>query len=399
MGTRVLWLAKAFPYEDSFGGDLVYSKGLMEGLIANNVALTVICFAEVSSETRTTTHGIRWIKIPLQHRSRILSIFSVLPSISHRYASERYNEVLRETLKSERWSAIVLDSIAMGVLLPSLTQTKAQKIYLAHNDETIVRRQFARTARSKLRKIPLLWDAKKAELLEKDICNRVDCIATITEQDSTTFRERHPLVETVVCAPGYSDIPQSLPDFKGTRTRTIVLLGSLHWAVKQQNLESFLEYAYERFLGKSVSIRIVGDTPPQFAKRMLERFPQIDFRGKVKFFEEHLADCRVGLVIDELGGGFKLKILDYIFNGIPVAGLIHAMEGSHLRPGTDYIGSDTTEELVSNILRSMDDIDQLTSLRNSAYAHSKTRYSWRGSAETLLQAIHITEMNVKANAR
>jgi polysaccharide biosynthesis protein PslH len=363
----------------------------MEGLIANNVALTVICFAEATSEMRTTAHGIRWIKIPLQHRSRVLSLLSALPSISHRYASERYNEALRETLKAERWSLIIVDSIAMGVFLPNLRQAKAPKIYLAHNDETIVRRQFARTARSKLRKVPLLWDAKKAELLEKNICSQVDCIATITEQDSTTFRKRHPLVETVVCAPGYSDIPQSLPDFRGTRTRTIVLLGSLHWAVKQQNLESFLEYAYEPCLKESVSIRIVGDTPPQFAERMLARFPGIDFRGKVKSFEEHLADCRIGLVIDELGGGFKLKILDYVFNGIPVAGLIHAMEGSRLRPGIDYIGSDTTEELVSSILRSVDDIDRLASLRNSAYAHSKTRYSWRGSAESLLQAIQITE--------
>ncbi len=365
----------------------------MEGLIANNVALTVICFAEVSSETRTTAHGIRWIKIPLQHRSRILSIVSALPSISHRYASERYNEVLREILKGERWSAIVLDSIAMGVFLANLTQAKAPKIYLAHNDETIVRRQFARTARSKLRKVPLLWDAKKAELLERKICNRVDCIATITEQDSITFRRRHPFVETVVCPPGYSHIPQSLPDFESTRTRTVVLLGSLHWAVKQQNLESFLECAYEQCLKESVSIRIVGDTPSQFAERMLERFPRIDFRGKVKFFEEHLADCRIGLVIDELGGGFKLKILDYIFNGLPVAGLNHAMEGSHLRPGTDYIGSDTTKELVSNTLKSVDDIDRLTLLRNSAYAHSKTRYSWRGSAETLLEAIQITKVH------
>lgn len=386
----MLWLSKAFPYEDSFGGDLVYSKGLMEGVVANNVALTVVCFAEVSSETRTTAHGISWIKIPLQHRSRILSIFSALPSISHRYASESYNEALRETLKAERWSAIVLDSIAMGVLLPNLTQAKAPKIYLAHNDETIVRRRFARAGRSKLRKAPLLWDAKKAELLESKICNRVNCIATITEQDSIAFRERHPSVKTVVCPPGYSHIPQSLPDFKSTRARTVVLLGSLHWAVKQQNLESFLEYAYERCLKEAVSIRIVGDTPRQFAERMLERFPRIDFRGKVKFFEEHLADCRIGLVIDELGGGFKLKILDYIFNGLPVAGLTHAMEGSHLRPGADYIGSDTIEELVSNIIRSLDDIDRLISLRNSAYAHSKTRHSWKGSAKTLLEAIQIT---------
>ncbi|MCK1328234.1 glycosyltransferase family 4 protein [Bradyrhizobium sp. CW9] len=389
MAINVLWLAKAFPYEDSFGGDLVYSRGLMQGLVENGVSLSVICFADVSSEIQSDEHGVTWVKVPLKNRSRALSAFSLLPSIAHRYSSERYNKTLRRTLLANKWSAVVVDSIAMGVLLPELARIKLPTIYLAHNDETLIRSQFARSARTGLRKIALLWDAKKAQALENEIGNRVDCIATITEQDSASFQERHSLTRTVVCSPGYSSAPTSLPKFGEERTRTIVLLGSLHWSVKQRNLERFLECAYQQCVNAGVSIRIVGDSPPQFQEKILGRFSKIDFRGKVSSFQEHLADCRIGLVIDELGGGFKLKILDYVFHGLPVAGLIHAMEGSHLRSDADFIGSDTLEGLTAQVLRTIDNFELLTSIRDSAYDKSRSRYSWKASASSLLNAVSL----------
>lgn len=361
----------------------------MQGLVENGVSLSVICFADVSSEIQSDEHGVTWVKVPLKNRSRALSAFSLLPSIAHRYSSERYNKTLRRTLLANKWSAVVVDSIAMGVLLPELARIKLPTIYLAHNDETLIRSQFARSARTGLRKIALLWDAKKAQALENEIGNRVDCIATITEQDSASFQERHSLTRTVVCSPGYSSAPTSLPKFGEERTRTIVLLGSLHWSVKQRNLERFLECAYQQCVNAGVSIRIVGDSPPQFQEKILGRFSKIDFRGKVSSFQEHLADCRIGLVIDELGGGFKLKILDYVFHGLPVAGLIHAMEGSHLRSDADFIGSDTLEGLTAQVLRTIDNFELLTSIRDSAYDKSRSRYSWKASASSLLNAVSL----------
>jgi hypothetical protein len=49
-----------------------------------------------------------------------------------------------------------------------------------------------------------------------------------------------------------------------------------------------------------------------------------------------LAERAMGLVIEETGGGFKNKTLDYIVNRVSIAAIRRSMVGLPLRQGLDY---------------------------------------------------------------
>ena len=81
---------------------------------------------------------------------------------------------------------------------------------------------------------------------------------------------------------------------------------------KQINLSACLEAADP--VMQDAGIDIVGEAPDSSRKAWETRVKAARFHG---FFEDHgkfLAERRMGLVIEETGGGFKNKILKYVFN-------------------------------------------------------------------------------------
>jgi len=60
------------------------------------------------------------------------------------------------------------------------------------------------------------------------------------------------------------------------------------------------------------------------------RFPTVTFVGAVADVRPYMAEARIALVPDLLGG-FKLKGLDYVFNRVPILALSVALPGRPLQ--------------------------------------------------------------------
>jgi len=93
------------------------------------------------------------------------------------------------------------------------------------------------------------------------------------------------------------------------------------------NLERLLEAASNIFAQHQIELHVVGVIPEPLLARLKSRFPRVVFRGFVDDLSEEFRNARVALVPEEIGGGFKLKILDYIFSRMPVAAVGAALNG------------------------------------------------------------------------
>ncbi|MEM9284058.1 MAG: glycosyltransferase, partial [Verrucomicrobiota bacterium] len=100
-----------------------------------------------------------------------------------------------------------------------------------------------------------------------------------------------------------------------------------------------------------------------------------------------LIDSRMGLIVEEFGGGFKLKTLEYIFHGLPLAGLDHAVEGLPLECPQEILLASDVEQLLSGVIHAIDDLDRLNQMRENSYAACQSAFDWKDRGVALKEAI------------
>jgi glycosyltransferase involved in cell wall biosynthesis len=97
--------------------------------------------------------------------------------------------------------------------------------------------------------------------------------------------------------------------------------------------------------------------------------------------------ARIGLIPEALGGGFKLKALDYIFRGLPVAAIRPALSGLPIDPGQDAIVAGDQEGLARAIATRIHDTDFLARAASSALEKCRQAFDWKDRGAALAEAL------------
>lgn len=104
--------------------------------------------------------------------------------------------------------------------------------------------------------------------------------------------------------------------------------------------------------------------------------------GFVDDIAPHFAKARIAVVAEEIGGGFKLKFLDYIFGRVAIATLGHAAAGLPDEIRRTLTAPDNVDELVQAIVTAIDDVGALDAMQQAALVAAQARFRWsdRGAA-------------------
>ena len=152
-------------------------------------------------------------------------------------------------------------------------------------------------------------------------------------------------------------------------------------------MELFLEKAAAPLSAAGIELQIVGKTDEAFRAEMKERCPGVDFVGRVPEMTPYLLESRMGLIVEEFGGGFKLKTLEYIFHGLPLAGLEHAVEGLPLESPGNILLTPDTESLIVSIVGLIDDFDRLNEMRRTSLEICREAFRWEDRGRALFRAL------------
>lgn len=134
-------------------------------------------------------------------------------------------------------------------------------------------------------------------------------------------------------------------------------------------------------------MQIVGKADESFRREMKERFPAVEFTGRVPDVTPYLKEARFGLIVEEFGGGFKLKALEYVFHRLPLAGLRHAVDGMPLESPDDYLLMNTLPSLAREIAAAIDDVDRLNRMSRVSYEKCATAFEWEDRGRALHDAV------------
>jgi hypothetical protein len=97
--------------------------------------------------------------------------------------------------------------------------------------------------------------------------------------------------------------------------------------------------------------------------------------------------ARIAIVPERNGGGFKLKVLEYVFNRLPVFALRGSFAGVPLIHGDSVMLFDDQEALARGVLDTIDDLDRLNALQERAFAACRDRFDWASRGHQILSVI------------
>ena len=107
-----------------------------------------------------------------------------------RFFSPDFNELIIKTLKSESFDIILLESLFTTPYIETLKTYSSAKIILrSHNLEYIIWKRLSKESPNPAKKIYLKLLSSQLKQYELDIFNKIDGIATISEEDKRKYNE------------------------------------------------------------------------------------------------------------------------------------------------------------------------------------------------------------------
>lgn len=386
-GARVLYLTKVLPYPPAVAGDAAYSRGIIEAW--STVAdLTVVC-ADGGGDPSVGAEAVTWIVTRPQRISRAGSILSRFPLIAWKGAAPDYRVQLNKLLERPDWDVIVLDNIGLAHALPRAETYRARNprvriVYVSHEHE--YRARTAKYASYRMNPVKNLFaklDLLKVRRWENALVARTDTVTVINLSDLDHFRAIDASRKFLPILPGYSGSiapPRTITD---KVPRRVLILGGRRSEQKQQVLLDWLTASYDSVTVAAIEMMVVGDMSNDLRSQIQRSFPAVRVLGFTDNLDEVIAQARAGLIVDTVGGGFKLRLLSHVFHRLPIVGLSDAIDGLPTPEGEGYLAAPSLEELVRLVCEVVDDLDRLNAVHERAFADCESAFSWSHRAQIL----------------
>jgi len=395
-GLRCLWLARAIPLPLRFGEN-IYSARIAQALVAAGASVTFMGLATSAASSLPAAQAfegrIEWSIVPGGPNPTVRALASPLPFVAAQFGTRDYAQHLEAMLRERDFDGVILDHYPMAWALGHIQRSKKNSVsplivYITHNFETKLAADIARNFRGNIfRKAALRANAWKTANAELSLARGADIIVANTAEDAKSLARLSPLSAKLVLSPGYNG-PRALErQIVPATPRRVAIVGSYRWTAKQMNLSAFLEAADPILENVGVGIDVVGDGPDSFREAWEARCTATRFHGFIDNLGEFLAARRMGLVVEETGGGFKHKTLDYIFNRVPIAAIRGSITGLPLTQGLEYLSFESMRELAQGVAAVIDDIERLNSMQQAAYEKCESGFDWSDRGRTLYDAI------------
>ncbi|MFO7323568.1 MAG: glycosyltransferase [Chloroflexota bacterium] len=396
---RILLLTPSLPYPPHQGG-AIRNFGIIRGLREAGHEISLLSFHtngidNVASPLVDLCTRLEVVPPPSRSRKDRLRdmLLTRQPDIARRLLSAAFRQRLIAMLDAETYDLVQFEGLEMTPYLDVVRQHQpAAKIcYDAHNAEYALQRSiFEVDRKTPGRLAPALYSWAQAQRIyhyERSVCNRVDCVIAVSEEDAEALRplrENRPVavVPNGIFAERYLNNTPRLD----LGENVLVFTGKMDYRPNVDAILWFVDAVLPLIRASVPDVRlyVVGQKPHQSLEALRDD-PGIEVTGWVADVQPFLQAATVYIAPLRMGSGTRLKILEAMASGCAVVATPIAASGLKTGVKASIIMAEGAEAFAREVVALLNDAERRQALGKAAQADARRFYDWSALIPYLLE--------------
>jgi glycosyltransferase involved in cell wall biosynthesis len=392
---RIFFLTPQLPHPPVSGG-VIKSRKMIEHLAARH-EVHLFCLLKGSDQHHVDEFRARVplaalhvapVRTPRSAGALLRSYLAGVPLSVFRNRSSAMSALVNAAV-SLRPDAMFVDHFLMFQYVPDAFDGRV--VLHQHNAEYVMWQRFAELDARPLRKIAVHAESRRIRGYEARIGERARTILAAPndiEALAALGLPRGKFRETLHL--GDEELLDA-PDIEFDHTELALLcVGSLDWEANRDGLIWFLREVWPLLKRRHPALRfsIVGRNPGAELQSVAGGWDGVRLCGFVDDVEPYYARSRVFVAPLRIGSGIKVKVVNALYRGLPVATTSIGAEGLQVESGRDIYIADQPAAMAEQIGDLLEHKDQWTRLRDSSRALARNRYTWHASLQRVEEAVH-----------
>ena len=254
----------------------------------------------------------------------------------------------------------------------------AVRVLRCHNAEHVILERFAAGQCNPLKRALLALQARRLKRYEARLLDWFDLILAITEEDAARFRALNPAsAPRTIIVPAGADLLPALPPMPPQASPLRLLhVAAMDWLPNQDGLRWLLRDVVPLLDAQGLDYRldVVGKAMPR--EFLSFRHPRVAVHGFVEDLSVLTSAAHLAVVPLHVGGGMRVKILDYWSQGIAVVATPVGAEGLSGGDPPAVAVPDTPQAFAATIARLGADWHGREALRRAGFERASRGYGW-----------------------
>jgi glycosyltransferase involved in cell wall biosynthesis len=305
----------------------------------------------------------------LDTRVNVIDAFSALVTADsynvNRFFSPDFNKRLQEILAENSFDVVILETLFMTPYIHTIRQNSKAKIVLrSHNLEHLIWERLAESTGNTAKRMYLKHLASKLKKYEKRTINEVDCIATITKEDTDRFSKllcEKPMI-TIPFGIKIKDYP--VTENKRTKKNRLFHIGAMNWEPNKEGISWFSDHIWPLVSNTDISFHMAGRSMPPYIHQMANE--KIVIHGEVESAQKFMAENDIMVVPLLSGSGMRIKIIEGMAAGKAIISTSVGAEGIDCEHGVNIILADKAKDFAKAILDLTSNPEKVTQLGKNA---------------------------------
>jgi len=327
-------------------------------------------------------------KTPLPSRMKVLAktMFKGAYPIERRMMPEMF-ALIERLMKESTYDIIHIDHAHMGKYGLWMKERYDIPIVLReHNYEAILYERFAANEKNPLKKLVATIHGRRLRKEEARFFESFDATIPITSQDEALMRRDAPDA-TYYTIPAGVDTDYYLPNAEPEIANSILWIGGVNWLPNRDAIEFFAKEILP-IIVKSIpeaTFDIAGDSTERLQHLIGSGVTNIRLHGRVPDIRPYMSKAAVMICPLRVGGGMRLKLLDFFAAGKAVVSTHIGAEGNSALDGEHILLRDSPEEFADAVIMLLHDERLRKKLGANARKLAEEEYSWESVGKRFIR--------------
>lgn len=372
---NILFTTPYLPYPPNSGGNIRTFNLIKMASKYHNISLVSLVhkdeFKYISELEKYCS--VYPIEINSNKYGRIFSLFSFYPyQTMLKYHSKYFKQKIQEVIHQNEFAVIQIESLHM---VANLTEINLPKILDSHNIESDILRRIFEANMLQIKSILNYVDYLKNLIYERKSVREMDGCIAVSESDLKRLSNMGS--KRAMLLPNCVDLNYYKQQERKQFTPRIVFTGLMNWYPNVDAIDLFCKTVYSSLKEKipDIEFYIVGRNPSQTILKY-SSISGITITGEVADVRQFVADADICIVPLRIGGGTRLKILEYFAMHKPVISTSIGVEGIDVVNKEHLIIEDDISKFPDRIVELLANKKLQQKMVANSYKLVQEKYSW-----------------------